>query len=486
MLKRSDEDFRIYDILLLLLLVFISLTYVSTFTTTYAMSDAYHNLYAAQNGHLKGVIIAMLDGGRPLTAAFTAIGFHAAKTIMDLRFLRVFALVTLLAVVGLVYWTIRVRARRPITGLLLAAGFALQPAVQIYIAWSVCALYPLAMLLAGLAFILFQIRNTTIANTVFSTLILLAAEFIYQPAAAFFWSFAAMEWLLVARPNFLRASISLIIFAFVMLLDFISSKIAPSIFYSDPFSIKRALICNTPLKKLFWFFRSPMKDSFNLFDIHPNAHIYVFSLGCVLVSAVFLVLRRQINFLDIAIMVGLIFLSYSSNLVVQSDWSSYRTEVALTSVVIVIVVRFVGDSFGEFRLPPFPTYTHALLPVGLIVFLNFSAAANVLNEIILPQTTEYTMVKNYLYKAHFGSIKRVEIVPARYDQTTAPFIRYDEFGTVSAADLWVPKAMLWLAAQQAPKQERNRLTSILRRAQVVSARQHQRNVVVLDLSSSLP
>jgi hypothetical protein len=145
----------------------------------------------------------------------------------------------------------------------------------------------------------------------------------------------------------------------------------------------------------------------------------------------------------------LIPLAYLPNLLVAEDWASYRTQPALAALLLLYAAIAL---FGWLRALRIVRAAPAFALAGLL-FCAVVAHRNVVLGFVAPQVKELRMVSAYLQQRQYlQGTSRLYFVPAPWQDSMAPFIRYDEFGTLSSSERWVLQGMVWLilTARHAP------------------------------------
>ena len=167
--------------------------FASVLVADYGFWDDYTRLADEPYAH----IAAILREGRPINALLWWLSLQAVTDVEHLRYLR---LAAVLGIALLAWGLFRALAdagwsRFQSACVAVIACTALP--FQIYAAWATCASFPLAALAAGLAFALSERaveaprRRSRLLAAAGAILALLAAFAVYQPAAMFFWVFAA-------------------------------------------------------------------------------------------------------------------------------------------------------------------------------------------------------------------------------------------------------------------------------------------------------
>src|SRR6202012_4756042 len=132
---------------------------------------------------------------------------------------------------------------------------------QVFAAWATAAFFPFAALCGGLAFALLDRSSQRIGwrHLVAATLLLTMGLTIYQPAAMFFWVFAAIPWIYSdaeVRGNALIQAVAVMVLA--LGLDFGIAKLLTALYLPEWANLSRtALAWNIPAK-LIWFVSEPL------------------------------------------------------------------------------------------------------------------------------------------------------------------------------------------------------------------------------------
>jgi hypothetical protein len=195
--------------------------------------------------------------------------------------------------------------------------------------------------------------------------------------------------------------------------------------------------------KVHWFIHEPLLNTLNLANIQPSVTLGIL-VAIFIVSGLVLYFRGPLllRLFKVGLALGLVPLAYLPNLLVSENWASYRSELALVSLFALYAalallgyVRTLGNSTW---------LATALLAVFACVFV-VSAAVNSLDEIALPQYTEYNLVTARLKAANLADITTIEFIPASWTDSVSPVGRYDEFGEPSSVAPWAQQNMVYLA-----------------------------------------
>jgi hypothetical protein len=437
--KRKDV------IILVGFILFFGIVYLPVVFAVYAFTDDYFGVYQGITRHLNGVTEQIVVAGRPIYAALFYCSFHFMSRIGDLGWLRAIG-VAGIAAVAMATWLAaeRTSLARPLT-IAVALLVGLMPPFQVYAAWAVTAFYPWAALSAIFAFQSIdgdEGHPQTIYSIILGFFLLVASLAIYQPASTMFWFCAGLSWLSAPKlPSLCRIARCGLVMAGALLADYTMAKVLPY-FYGDFVPATRASIATDFLPKMWWFIGQPLQDALNLPLIQPSI------LGSLIVATFILTGlwlsgegSWKARIARISLAVALLPLSYLPNLVINVDWTSYRTEIGLASLVLFYVatasVGWLRWARLEQKLP--------IVAGATVLACSALAVGNIVYEVILPQTKEYQLVTAYLGTNYaIGHARQLYLIQARRQDTLAPFVRYDEFGIPSSCQIWVLRGMAWL------------------------------------------
>jgi hypothetical protein len=438
-------------------LVFISLTavlllcYVPVLVTQYAFSDDYSVLATDHRGKIELERETKISQGRPTHALLIELFFHN-RNIGNLRYLRLLSVAGIVLLAWSLYRRLLGAEWSSKVSFVVALIVCTLPPFQVYASWGVEAFFPFAALASGGALSLaeraFHERRPfcTLGLAAGAVLVLLLALTIYQPAAMFFWVFAAI---VLFKPG---ASLSSVLHRFLLycviaftalLLGFSIYKLG-SAMYAYMLSPLRSHLSQDIGEKALWFFREPITNALNLVKLSPKRWLAI-SVGVFMLGGLTLYLEgtAKERFCKGTIALSIVPLSYLPNLVIAENWSSYRTLSALTSV-IVIYILFAIWGYGRVLGRSLPA---AILTVGLsLAALTSSllAAYNVAVYFALPQYAELQWLRGYLAEQDLSQAHSLYIIRSSWQDSIAPTVRYDEFGTPSSYPPWSSGSMVYL------------------------------------------
>jgi hypothetical protein len=443
--------------------------FIPVVIVTYAFTDDYPVL-AITNGlgpsawFGKSIVNTTASGGRPFAGLLDDLVFSTAGTIDNLRFVRLIAVVGILALALLMHWAlVRAGVRRG-PAALIAVLVCSMPAFQVYASWAVLFNVPYAALLGGGASLVAVSavdapRNLLLDRLVGATAMLFGALLIYQPTAMFFWVFLAVA--LAGAAGESRRAVSLIrthfgVAAVGIALAFLVHRLAIHVVGNTVPNRSRNELTHNVIGKLGWFFEKPLYKSLNLFDLTPSPWFAAGVAAVAIVGILLLLERRSASpLLHLGVGLLLIPLCYLPNLVVKENVPSFRSQGALSSL---IALYFCIGALGIWltvrdRLRPRLSRDHLLgverlalvTATAFVAASAFFAAKNVTTLFVEPQSTELRMIRSQVAALPQG-VSRVGFVSTPYYWGATKLVIIDEFGLPSTSQLWTlePSVLLIL------------------------------------------
>lgn len=465
-MRRSFSGWPAFGLFLAVFLI----AYAPVLLTPYAFLDAYRDLAVALQGDSSWLTAARITQGRPLYALLLdGISLTAIGDIGALRYLR---LVGIVGIAVLAWSVFRLFVR---TGWGQVRSFSMSVILfttlpfHVYAAWATVAFYLYAALASGLSFALAersfgeQRRLPKWLLGAGASLALLTALTIHQPAAMFFWVFAAV---ILLKPDMLPGDMLRrfgwygMIVMVGMLLGFVVYKLGLSL-YPD-FHARTGIVQDIP-GKVIWFLCEALPNALNFVLLSP-AH-WFFSEGspvrsafhrtvdmviawsvCVfIVGGLMLYVRgtRKERLWKLSIAVTLLPLSYAPNLLVAENWASYRTLSSLTSVIVVYAF-FAFQGYTQcLRRSLSPAYMNAVMG-GIAIICGLSAMYHVQTYFVVPQVRELDMMRSQLDEERLSEVRGIYVIRPGWQDTLAPLVKYDEFGLPSSFAPWTPGPMAFL------------------------------------------
>ena len=139
---------------LLAYLVVFLLIYSVCYAIPYGFLDDYTFLYSGETKTIAGQFALSVENGRPILAYLFEWTFSAMHGLSDLRYLRVISIIGIALCAWLVYLALRRAGLTYWQAFLIPIVIFSLPGYQVLAAWSVCAYFSYAALLAGGALLL--------------------------------------------------------------------------------------------------------------------------------------------------------------------------------------------------------------------------------------------------------------------------------------------------------------------------------------------
>jgi hypothetical protein len=404
------------------------------------------NLYRVPCGF--PVVQTNVDNGRPLNALGFILAFKAMHGIGDLRWLRTASVLGIAAFGIASYRALKGKDLPPSVALAFPLLVAFMPPAQVYAAWTCDFLAPWSALLAGVAFAIIAPAlpgRLPWRHWAAAVGILTASLAIHQSAAMMFWLYAGIAWLVPPkapdRQDVVRAGG---VMGVALVIEYALAKGLPLVLYSYN-TYSRTAIATDIQEKIIWFLSHPLFDALNFPLIVPHRIIAYVALAFI-ASGLWLYLPGSpfMRLCRMALAVTLVPLAYLPNLLVAENWSSYRTQIAISSLVLFYAVIAL---VGWLRFCKLQRVLPVCLAIAVITCAGL-ANRNMMVEFVLPQVLEYRIASDALQNIEFGEAKDVYFILARDSDALAPVVRYDEFGHPSLASPWVPQAMAWLILKE--------------------------------------
>jgi hypothetical protein len=445
---------------LLALLALPALLYWNVVWMRFGLRDDYSTL--RETHEEPGKIFAFCASqGRPVYGLLLEHSFARLNNIGELPWARLAGAVCiglLCAITALVFER-RLRWPRGLA-VLAAAMLGLVPPAQVIVAWGICWPHAVAAVLAVVAFVLADRALTAstsfgrVAGASLAATLLLLGLLTYQSNAMFYVVPMAAGWLAMSdRPwrERVRWLVSHgVLVGLVLAVAFMLTKalFAGGVFRASP----RILVETAWLNKLDWFLREPLDNALALFVVEDGRLRTApwFNLAAIAVATVILAggaaeWRRRG---PVAALLwwggacGLGLMAYVVSLVAAERWPTYRTLWPLTGVVVVYLVRSIGQ-LGLFW-PRWGGRMALALVGGLVVIGAFRAADTSEGLLAEPQRAELARLEAAVARIDPLRQPRVFVLFPSLRDTQAEVNYLDEFGSLSADSEWCTKEMLLL------------------------------------------
>jgi hypothetical protein len=441
------------------------------------LGPSYSGCGSGCGGFGNSVLDTVAASGRPFAGLLDQLFFSAAGTIDNLRFIRLVAIVGIVALALLLHWALVRSLIKPSLAALIAVLVCTVPAFQVYSFWAVLFTSPYAALLGGGASLLAVAatdapRSVVADRVVGATAMLLMALLIYQPAAMFFWVFLGVT--LLGAVDERKRAVRLVrthfaIGAVALLLGFLVARLAAKVIGSANLSPERTALTHDPVGKARWFFEWPLYHSLNLFDLTPSWWFAAIVATVAALGIVLLLRNRKVRspLLYVGTAAILIPLSFLPNLAIAENSRTYRTQVSLSALIalyaclgalgIWFTVRDWLRRHVSGRALIGAESLAVTVAVAFVATSAFVAARNVITLVVDPQSMELRMIRSQVAALPAG-VSRVVFVQTGRDQGLSKLATVDEFGVPSSAQPWVPGPVVLLLLREqgrlAPKGHR--------------------------------
>ncbi len=419
----------------------------------YAVSDDYFQLaqvIRVPDWFYEQMVCSSLQG-RPVDGLILGLALRCTHGIGDFLYMRMLGIFAEAAVALCAFVLLRQSGWGRLQSAGLALVFITVPAFQVLSAWSVAALHIPAALGAFGAVQLVKnchdwrsLRNRLKFCVACISLFLGLA--LYQPIAMFFWLFVAITlfdggmWTIEKTKRLVNY---FAVFGAAAACEMVFFEAAKILLGTNGVLPQRSHLTADILGKLNWFIHGPLVEALNLNRLQPSPQIALI-VGLFVIAGLLLYFQGRLlsRCLQLLLSLALLFLSYLPNLAIAEDFGTYRTQAALTPLLLF----YLGlATMATVRLVVRRSYATVCSAIFLgFAVVNLTAAHyNVQNFFVLPQTLELQLVRTQLDGA-FGPYLQSKPLHLSRPETLAPFIRYDEFGLPSLAQPWVPEPVVFL------------------------------------------
>jgi hypothetical protein len=318
--------------------------YLPAIVVPYAYMDDYFVLAWREGFDVGNFFKTATSFGRPFHALSLWGAFSLAPDIDSLRLVRLVGLLGVMLLAALLYYALRQAG----FGRWLSTGVCVSvvslASFQVYVSWAAVFEAPYVAILAGLASLrlrsAFRLQGrAALIRCAEAAALLLCALLTYQPAAMFFWVFAAIDALRPSEP-LARATrklgASLGVGAVAMFFAYAAVRVGVHFFGGA--TAGRTHLVHDFVGKVEWFWHEPVVNSLAMFGLVPTLSL---ALALAVLAGVGMLLLYAeagwgaFGFLGLA--AGLIPLSYLPNLAVAEQFASYRSIGALSTLLALYV-----------------------------------------------------------------------------------------------------------------------------------------------------
>lgn len=392
-----------------------------------------------------------VGGGRPLGGVLLHIGLGVANDIAGLRLLHLLAILGLGLLAVALYESFLSLTSLSVPGAaFLGFLIVLLPPFHVFSIWAVLFPVPFAAIAALLAGRIVVGGNQRPVTLLAAGGLLTASILVYQPAAMLFLVPVALRTLSAPHPSVAvkAALLPAAVFSSAAVLGGVAVLLGVRVAGSGG---ERATMMSAPTEKASWLMREVLPRSLDLLGGAQSTPRYwvAAAVAAFLVTGLYLWLEGTVGskLYHMLLVLLLIPLAYLPNLAVAESWASYRSRMAIMTVVAVLVF-FAAQGFSR-RLPG---ASKRLVPaVGLIVLAAF--AATTLREVtlnfVVPQTRELHLARLAVERLPAETVQRgVVVAPATWQDSLGESVAFDEYGIPSSAASWVPAPMVELILRE--------------------------------------
>lgn len=269
---------------------------------------------------------------------------------------------------------------------------------------------------------------------------------IYPPAAMFYWTMTGMFILFTDDRHSVSFRTQISRYMFVGLTGLLTFGV--SVFFMHYFFAHKTIsplynpyeINHDWLNKLQWFFREPMRNALNLWDIFPKLITSIAVSGFILLTLIIAVLKKskQVRLqkrADVALsciwqfflFIFVIILSFLPNLAANENVAFYRCLIPLTSLIWIILVWAIFQ--WKNIIPTILTRWSLVALLSLVVvYAGIKTFHQVLYYRVLPSYVEYNAYKSMAQEIRLRKVDAIHIILPYH----LSIERYDEFGSVSS------------------------------------------------------
>ncbi len=437
-----------------LLAAALAFTYVIVVQVPYAVTDDWRYLATMLQGN--GWSKDSVASGRPLLAVLVYLGFDPISHHGELRWLRLIAIAGAALVAFLLYRAAARAGWARWKGAVLSVLVCTTPPFQVLVSWAITFSFLYSVALAIAAYRVCQLAREARAHrrwllAIGAVALLVAAGTIYQVTLMFFVVPLALD---LFRPeaedepgrvrHLLFAGA---ILAAGMIVCFVLYK-AGTMLLPRSVPPARAALAGDLVHKIAWFVKDPLQSAFHVWRIVPTDRLaatvaLLISTGLVL----YFPGPPRARLAQLGVAAGLLVVAYAPNLIAGESWGAYRTQIVLTSLV-VLYAFFALHGFA--RLLP-ARATHAVLLIVLLLgaeLAALSAKRNVRIYYAEPQALEESVMRAQLLGADLTSLRTLHVVAAPFKDNIPGFVRYDEFGIPSTSQPWAVGTMAWVLSRE--------------------------------------
>jgi hypothetical protein len=439
-----------------LFFVLIAACYLPVLNPNYAVSDDFYHLARSMrvSDWFSSLMMVTLLQGRPLDGLLLGLGLSNFHAIGNFVALRLAGIIGAAALAFCSYLLLVKCGWQRVQAFCMAICFVTVPAFQVFVSWSIAALYVFpafgayySVVLAERSLHLDRIRKW-IALTA-ACLCLFLALSLYQPSSMFFWLFVSI-FAFSARDKPINTKMlfaMLTVFAVSVILDVATFDLAKHYFGTASVLPQRSHFSTDVVAKIRWFVCGPLVDALNFSRLQPSSKLAMLNFWCIAVGLLFYFRGGMVQkILNTSMALLFIPLTYLPNLAIAENFVTYRTQAALTPLLIFYAFLAYA-ALSQSMIKNLSEAVATLVPITACIASLLFANYNVTTYFVIPQVLELRLMKSQL-SGEFGEKRQSNPLSLTRDDTLARCVRYDEFGLPSLAQPWVPEPVTFLLRQQ--------------------------------------
>jgi hypothetical protein len=427
---------------LVFLFTVLLLVYLPLLVGSYGFMDDYYDLYAyGSHDERLWACKRLIAFGRVAAVPISTLSFSYLRGIADLYYVRLSGVFAIAGIAWLLFRQLTRVGWDSTQSAFLSLILCTTPPFQVFAAWAATAQYAISAVISGAAFeasdSAFNERRRLrlLALVVIACAAEVVALTIAQSVGLFFVVFATIACFapgIPLRHRIRRFCWNLGILFISLLVAFAIDRIGVALY--GPLmkgDLARTKVTFDVWGKMSWFFRSPLMNALNLHHFPASSRI---SAGAAIPIGLGLFAyfkgtfrQRTVEFL---VALFILPLSYVANLVTSENWSSYRTQAALTSVIILYAFFALHGSLG--RVVKSVVLTGVIGALSLVCCV--TASTNVLVYFVIPQSIELALARDQVRQADLNAIRGFYIWCSSATDSVAPVVMYDEFGFPTSAN----------------------------------------------------
>ena len=434
---------------------------ISAISLNYGFSDDYtffYNYSSNNNLDLRNMFFAI---GRPINGVLLELFFSKLQLISDLRILRFLSLFGILVVLFGMHESFKRHNLSKIEMFFLLIFLFTLPSINLFICWTQYFTAPLALIFSICsALIIFKTTNKpriTIFQLVIkyfiSILLLLFSSFIHQTISMYYWVIVGII-LFFSVEDEIKSHFNvkfLFNFVFVWVISMALSYFWIRIFslsYSGG-GLERSILATNIFNKIIWFVYEVIIRSLNFHLLIDSKIIPIILLIVIIFGLNLFFEEHKINKITGYFVVTLLIIfSYFPNLIIEENWGSYRTQIALSSMFVLLIFISFKSIIIKLGLRNKPLIFFSIMSffsISSLVLYSYHQIRNM----TYPQSLEISFMKYQLTKFDNRVQDNIYIIqPSWNDSISSRLFGYDEFGIPSSSQAWAPEPMVRLLLRE--------------------------------------